>query len=179
MTNLTVLLYPINLWINQVAPQSTFKHNLHIRAAVWNDVPTIYAFMCALEELPLDQTAFLTVFRHNLTDPNIHYLVAEQTGEVVGFVSCHIQHLLHHVGKVGEIQELFVRPDVRNQRIAQQLIAALDALAIQENVINLEVTTNQKRTDAIRFYERELFKRTHLKLVKPIQANHNGLQNNK
>ena len=158
-----------------MAPQSTFKPNLHIRAAVWNDVPTIYAFLCALEEMPLDQTAFLTVVRHNLTDPNVYYLVAEQAGEVVGFVSCHVQHLLHHSGKVGEIQELFVRPDVRNQRIGQQLIAALDALAIEQNVINLEVTTNQKRTDAIRFYERESFKRTHFKLVKPLQGNDNGL----
>lgn len=124
--------------------------------------------MCALEELSLDQTAFLAVFDRNLADPTVHYLVAEWAGEVVGFVSCHVQYLLHHGGKVGEIQELFVRPDARNQRIGQQLIQALHALATQEHFINLEVTTNQKRTDTIRFYERESFNRTHVKLVKTV-----------
>ncbi|MBD2757587.1 GNAT family N-acetyltransferase [Spirosoma validum] len=149
-------------------PQSTFTDNLHIRAAVWHDAPIIYAFLCTLEELTLDQTAFLSVFRRNLADPYIYYLVAEQAGEVIGFISCHVQFLLHHCGKVGEIQELFVRPDVRNQRVGQQLVAALDTLARQENFVNLEVTTNQKRTDTVRFYEREGFRPTHLKLVKLI-----------
>lgn len=162
-----------------MVPQSTSVDDLHIRAATWNDVPTIYAFVCMLEDSPLDQAAFLTIFRRNLTNPDVYYLVAEQTGEVVGFVSCHVQYLLHHGGKVGEIQELFVRPDVRNQRIGQQFVASLTAIAIQENLINLEVTTNQKRTDTIRFYERESFLHTHVKLVKPIQADDNSLQINK
>ena len=156
-------------------PQSTSVNNLHIRAATWDDVPIIYAFLCILEESPLDQTAFLAIFRHNFTNPAVYYLVAEQSDEVVGFISCHVQYLLHHGGKVGEIQELFVRPDVRNQRIGQQLIAALTAIAIQENMVNLEVTTNQKRTDTLRFYERESFKRTHVKLVKSLLNNDNGL----
>ncbi|UFH53713.1 GNAT family N-acetyltransferase [Spirosoma sp. KNUC1025] len=151
-----------------MSPHSTSIDTLQIRAATWNDAPTIYAFLCALEDLLLNQDAFLNIFRHNLADPNVHYLVAEKAGETVGFVSCHVQLLLHHGGKVGEIQELFVRPDVRNQRIGHQLVAALDTLARQENFINLEVTTNQKRSDTIRFYERESFKRTHVKLVKAL-----------
>ena len=159
--------------------QSTSGDNLYIRTATGDDAPTIYSFLCALEEITLDQTVFLTIFRHNLADPDVYYLVAELAGETVGFVSCHAQYLLHHSGKVGEIQELFVRPDVRNQRIGQRLIAALDTLAIQENFINLEVTTNQKRTDTIRFYERESFKRTHVKLVKPIQTDDSDSLKNK
>lgn len=162
-----------------MAHQSTSINNLHIRTAVWNDAPTIYAFLCVLEEFPLDQAAFLNIFRHNLADPDVYYKVAERAGEVVGFVSCHVQYLLHHGGKVGEIQELFVRPDVRNQRIGQQLMATLDTLAIQENFVNLEVTTNQKRTNTIRFYERESFKRTHIKLVKPVQVGGSILPRNK
>lgn len=100
----------------------------------------------------------------------VHYLVAEQSGIIVGFVSCHVQYLLHHTGKVGEVQELCVKPDYRNQHIGHQLIAALNAVAVREGLINLEVTTNQKRTDTIRFYEREGFRATHIKLVKSIQC---------
>ncbi len=148
--------------------QSTLPEELSIRSAIENDAPIIYDFLCILEDTPLDQVAFNAVFHHNLTNPLIHYLVAERLSEVVGFVSCHVQYLLHHCGKVGEIQELFVRPDVRNQHIGQQLVAAINTLALDEDFINLEVTTNQKRTDTIRFYEREAFIRTHFKLVRPI-----------
>lgn len=144
--------------------------DLQIRAATWIDAPIIYAFVCALEECIIDQTAFLAVFRHNLADPAVHYLVAERSGEVVGFVSCHVQQLLHHGGKVAEIQELFVRPDARNQRVGQRLVQAIYTLATHEQFINLEVTTNQKRTDTIRFYERESFSHTHVKLVKPVET---------
>lgn len=129
----------------------------------------VYEFLCDLEATKLDYNHLRSVFEQNLTNPMVHYLVAEWTGVVVGFISCHVQYLLHHTGKVGEIQELYVQPDYRNQRVGHQLMAALDALAVREGLVSLEVTTNQKRTDTIRFYEREHFSRTHFKLVKPIQ----------
>ncbi|ADB39222.1 GNAT family N-acetyltransferase [Spirosoma linguale] len=150
--------------------QSTFPSNLTIRPATQTDESAVYDFLCTLEETTLDRTSFSAIFHRNTVSPLVHYLVAEKQGEVVGFISCHVQYLLHHTGKVGEIQELFVRPEFRNQRIGQQLVATLTALAIEENFVNLEVTTNQKRADTIRFYEREAFIRTHVKLVKPIQS---------
>ncbi|MVM31519.1 GNAT family N-acetyltransferase [Spirosoma sp. HMF4905] len=149
--------------------QSTFANAIQIRTATPSDAQTIYNFLCELEEIELDQTAFYTIYQQNLVNPAIYYLVAERYDEVVGFVSCHAQYLLHHCGKVGEIQELYVRPDARNQRIGQALVAELSALAVREKFINLEVTTNQKRLDTVRFYEREFFNKTHIKLVKPIQ----------
>ena len=100
----------------------------------------------------------------------VHYLVAEWSGTVVGFVSCHVQFLLHHTGKVGEIQELYVLPAYRNRHIGHQLIATLNTLGIREGFKNLEVTTNQKRTDTVRFYEREHFSATHLKLIKSLHT---------
>ena len=150
--------------------QSTLPTNVYVRPATEQDAPIIYDFICLLEDSILDVDAFNAVFQHNFSNPDVHYLVAERAGVVVGFVSCHVQYLLHHTGKVGEIQELFVRPEVRSQGIGQQLVAALNTLALQETFVNLEVTTNQKRLDTIRFYERELFIRTHVKLVKPIHT---------
>ncbi|SOD97875.1 GNAT family N-acetyltransferase [Spirosoma fluviale] len=150
--------------------QSTFPNGLTIRPATQIDESTIYNFLCILEEATLDRASFTAIFQQNTANPLVHYLVAELQEKVVGFVSCHVQYLLHHTGKVGEIQELFVRPEFRNQRIGKQLITALIDLAINENFVNLEVTTNQKRADTIRFYERETFIRTHVKLVKPLQS---------
>ena len=150
--------------------QSTFPPAVHIRAAAPADAAVVYDFVCALEETTLDKPAFFRIYEQNLANPSIHYRVAEVAGDVVGFISCHVQWLLHHGGKVGEIQEFFVRPDVRQQGIGQALLAELYALAAQENFINLEVTTNQKRLDTFRFYERESFRLSHFKLVKPISS---------
>ncbi len=137
-----------------------------IRPAEGRDADTVYRFLCELENQWLDPIAFRAVFRLNLTNHAVCYLVAEQADEVIGFVSCHIQYLLHHTGKVGEIQELFVREDCRNQRIGRQLMDALDCIARQQGFINVEVTTNRIRADTHRFYEQLGFQATHYKFVK-------------
>jgi (aminoalkyl)phosphonate N-acetyltransferase len=92
---------------------------INIRPATAGDCQTIYNFLCDLEEMRLDKTAFHAVFRRNLADPCVWYRVAEQAGYVVGFV-------------------------------------------------NLEVTTNNRRTDTIRFYEQTGFVASHRKLVKSL-----------
>ncbi len=141
-----------------------------VRPASLTDGPTIYSFLCDLENQPLDWSAFDAVFTRNLATPTIYYRVAEQTGEVIGFVSCHVQYLLHHTGLVGEIQELYVRPDCRNLQVGRQLVTALEAELAPVGLASLEVTTNQQRADAIRFYESLAFRPTHVKLVKPCSA---------
>ncbi|MBC3786718.1 GNAT family N-acetyltransferase [Spirosoma utsteinense] len=139
-----------------------------IRPAHQTDVDVVYEFLCDLEDTALNRSAFQLIFEGNLANPMVHYLIAEQDGLPVGFLSCHVQYLLHHTGKVGEIQELYVKPDQRKQRIGHQFIAALGELASREGFTHLEVTTNQKRTETIRFYEREHFSCTHFKLVKSL-----------
>ncbi|WP_019988422.1 GNAT family N-acetyltransferase [Rudanella lutea] len=139
--------------------------SVSIRPATLDDCPVVYRFLCDLEETTLDPVAFQAVFGRNLANPSVWYRVAESGAEVVGFVSCHTQWLLHHTGQVAEIQELYVRPDYRNRRIGHQLVADVAQIARQEGFINLEVTTNARRTDTIRFYEQAGFRASHRKLV--------------
>jgi PhnO protein len=141
-----------------------------IRPASATDEPTIYNFLCDLENQSLDQSAFDAIFARNLATPTIYYRVAEQVGEVIGFISCHLHYLLHHTGLVGEIQELYVRPDYRNLQVGRQLVAALEAELAPIGLVGLEVTTNRQRADAIRFYESQAFRPTHIKLVKQCPA---------
>ncbi|WP_234735470.1 GNAT family N-acetyltransferase [Tellurirhabdus bombi] len=145
------------------------KTFVHVRSATPQDEQIVYEFICSLEETELDPVAFRTVFLRNLADPEIHYFIAIQENTAVGFISCHCQYLLHHAGKIAEIQELYVRPEYRNQQIGRQLLAHVEQLAIQQHWINLEVTTNQRRKDAHRFYQSLDFQPSHYKFVKSLK----------
>lgn len=168
MSNNLISAYLDGLPKRPVSANSMPVTSVRIRFATPDDCQTVYQFVCDLEETSLDPVRFADVFARNLQNSSVWYLLAEQDGQAVGFASCHAQYVLHHAGRVGEIQELYVAPAHRGQQIGRQLVAALDALAVREGFINLEVTTNQQRTDALRFYERESFQRTHYKLVKSL-----------
>lgn len=141
-----------------------------IRPAEGRDADIVYRFLCELENQRLDLTTFRAIFRLNLTNHAIHYLVAERADDIIGFISCHVQYLLHHVGKVGEIQELFVREDCRNQHIGQRLMDAVDHIARRQGFVNVEVATNRIRTQTHRFYEQIGFRATHYKFVKTYSS---------
>ena len=139
-----------------------------IRPATPADVRSIYQFICNLEEQSFDFEAFKDLFVQNLHHPNCHYLVADCQQQTVGYAAMHAQILLHHCGKVGEIQEMYVLPTHRNLGIGQQLLAELVAIATREQYVLLEVTANQKRLDTHRFYQKNGFSPTHLKFVKEL-----------
>ena len=150
--------------------QSTSTDDVVIRRATLNDGDTVYKFICTLEERQLDPVKFRIIYSLNVRFPTIFYFVAEQAGAVIGFVSIHTQQFLHECGKIAEIQELFVRPDRRGQGVGQKLLAKAMDVAEYSHCLAIEVSTNQKRTGAIRFYESESFNLSHYKLVKPIKS---------
>ncbi|MFN8345849.1 MAG: GNAT family N-acetyltransferase [Spirosomataceae bacterium] len=140
-----------------------------IRPASISDVQSIYDFLCELEEETFDFTLFQQLFLRNLQNPDCHYFLAFDGSLCVGYASVHAQWLLHHCGKVGEIQEMFVISDYRSKGVGGLLIRALMQVAERENFEILEVTANKKRTDTHRFYERQGLERTHFKFVKKMK----------
>jgi PhnO protein len=139
---------------------------LLIRRAQSTDVEILYRMLCDLEKETLDPKRFTEIFLENRENKNITYLLAELDGQAVGMASCHIQLLLHHAAPIGEIQEMYVDPAFRSQGIGQQLVEAIGVFARQHGAQQLEVTSNQIRTDTHRFYEREGFQKTHVKMVR-------------
>lgn len=142
--------------------------HLVIRQAVDTDVAAIHKFVCELEEQSFDFDLFEVIYKNNIQRPDNIYLVATVNNLAVGYISCHGQMLLHHLGKVYEIQELFVKEEHRGKRIGETLIRALKERLAPEKYASLEVTTNKHRTDTIRFYERCGFDLTHVKFTSPI-----------
>lgn len=141
---------------------------LKIRNALPSDLDTIYGFITALENEQFDPVQFRSVFLENLQNNNVIYLVAVQNMRVVGFLSFHIQNLLHHNGLIGEIQEMFTAEKNRNTGVGEQLLNALKIQTQKKGVIQLEVTSNIKRVKAHhppKAYEKNGFKNIHKKFV--------------
>ena len=144
-------------------------NNLKIRKVIENDMSTVYEQICLLEDFTFNINAFEKIFIQNMNNENILYYLAESLdGEALGFISCYIQPLLHHCGKVAEIQELFVRQENRAEGVGQALVKFVEQELIVLNCTSFEVTAQNKRIQTHDFYKKIGFNQTHLKYTKAI-----------
>ncbi|WP_106792919.1 GNAT family N-acetyltransferase [Aquimarina sp. Aq78] len=138
---------------------------VEIRRAKGSDFLSIHRFIEILENQTFKKEKQEKIFLENLNNQNNIYLIAEVENEIAGFLSCHVQNLLHHNGLIGEIQEMFVTESCRGLGIGQKLIDHLKSIAKEKEIIQLEVTSNIKRENAHSFYENQDFINTHKKFV--------------
>lgn len=122
--------------------------------------------ICGLEAMLLDRAAFDRAFDHNIASSHIRYFLAETDGHPVGLVSCHTQPLLHHAALVSEIQEMYVVPEFRSKKVGKALMDHVVAYAKGLGAVQMEVTSRATRELAHRFYQREGFEKSHVKLVR-------------
>lgn len=99
-----------------------------------------------------------------------HMLVAEVDGQVVGFVNVQVRVFLRYGDLVATVDELVVHEAHRGQGIGAALIEAAIAASSRRGAHHLELTTNHRRTDALRFYQRLGFEITSHKLVYPLSS---------
>lgn len=144
------------------------KERQNIRLATEKDTWILHTMLCDLENQKLDKVAFEKVFHINLANESVIYLIAEVEGRPIGMASCHVQWLLHHAGRVAEIQEMYVEPEFRSKGIGSDLVSGLIDFAVKIGAVHMEVTTNRIRLDTHRFYEREGFVNTHFKLIRKL-----------
>ena len=129
------------------------------------DKEQIHNMLSDLEGKYLNKREFNKIFKENITDQNIFYLAAYLNKNIVAFASMHIQKLLHHTGKIAELQEIYVSPSVRGKGIGKILINKMKLIAKNKGCKNLEVTCNIRRKDTHKFYLREGLNQTHYKFV--------------
>lgn len=139
-----------------------------IRDANVNDLDSIYLMICQLEEEKLDKTHFNDTFTRNLSNPNIFYAVAVYENKTVGFISLHVQSLLHHSGNVAEIEELFVDPSMRGKGIGKKLVEHAKTIAKKQNCEVFEVSCNVRREKSHIFYQNEGLSKTHYKFTENL-----------
>jgi len=94
--------------------------------------------------------------RQYISDPTSCILLAYHNTTPVG---CILYRPLPHLGSVGEVKRLYVRPDFRRRGIADQLLQELEAFASSRRDEWLYLDTSDDLEAAIAFYERHEYKR--------------------
>jgi PhnO protein len=151
---------------------------IHVRPAVEQDFDAIYQFVNELENEIFNKDIQRGIYLENAANHDHIYLIAKAHDIAVGFLSCHIQNLLHHGGRIGEIQEMYVIENTRNRGVGKMLLENLKEMAAAKHVIQLEVTSSFKRENAHHFYQGEGFEFTHKKFVYKFSASLPDHQNN-
>ena len=135
---------------------------MKIRKAIKDDVFFIVQ-MLADDELgskrenfqdPLP-SSYLQAFDNIASDPNQELMVVENdTEEVIGTLQLSfIQYLTYQGGIRAQIEAVRIRKDQRGSGLGSKLFDWAIARAKERNAHVLQLTTDKKRPDALRFYE--------------------------
>lgn len=139
---------------------------MKIRNAVSSDVKNLKILIEELEDIQMETPEFESIFLEYLTRKNAFVWVVENDElELIGFVSCFGQRLIHHLNWVYEIQELIITKSCQNKGVGKMLINFLVEEMKRLNVFSLEVTTNKKRLATHEFYKAVGFKNSHEKFT--------------
>lgn len=143
---------------------------MKFRKAVRGDVPFIVQLLAddKLGQLredyqdPLPEK-YYSAFEQIDADPNQELIVIEnRDGEVIGTLQLSfIQYLTYQGGIRAQIEAVRVREDLRGDGIGQKLFEWAIDRAKDRNAHLLQLTTDKKRPEAIRFYEKLGFKASH------------------
>jgi GNAT superfamily N-acetyltransferase len=150
---------------------------LVIRPAGRADVPAVVALItddaiaAARESAPGGgDDAYLAAFDRIDADPDDVLLVGEVDGRVV---ACAQVTLLHHLSRQGgtraQVESVRVARDQRGTGLGSRLMQAVEDHARAHGATMLQLTTDRRRTDAHRFYERLGFEASHLGMKRRLQ----------
>lgn len=148
--------------------------DLEIRPATAEDVPAIVAMLAddplgAQRESPDDLTPYLAALERLMLDPNQNVVVAVREDRVVGTLQLTIIPGLSRRGSTRSIIEgVRVHADERGSGLGTQLIEwAIDESRRQKCQL-VQLTSDNTRTDAHRFYERLGFTASHVGFKLPL-----------
>ncbi|MFP5471356.1 MAG: GNAT family N-acetyltransferase [Bacteroidia bacterium] len=136
--------------------------------ATQHDVDFVYKCITELENFVFKKEKFIAIFDGILSNQKAFPFVITYNSEKVGYLSIHIQTLLHHCGDVAEIQELIILPEYRNLKCGKQAIIFAKEFAKEKKCDLLELSSKLIRKDAHRFYLNNAMNQTHYKFTFPL-----------
>ena len=91
-------------------------------------------------------------FKELVADPKCHCVVALIEEDIVGFGAL-IRHVVPSKGEVGRIEDMIVDEKHRGKGIGRAMMRELIAIAKEENVVQLNLTSSPLRVAAKSLYE--------------------------
>jgi GNAT superfamily N-acetyltransferase len=131
---------------------------IHVRLAQVQDAPAVAT---AVRELLIELSgdapplpALERAARSVLEDPTAGAVLLAGDGEqIAGVLSASWQMAIHVPGRYALIQDLWVSPDHRGQAIGRELLLALFELAIEREIVRVEVGLPSERFAGLRATE--------------------------
>ena len=126
--------------------------NINIRRCMISDAKPIYE-LCRSElgyEFPESQVE--ANVRRMIGESNNLLLVAEQRGEVVGFIHAH-NHEPVYAPPMKSVVALAVNPAYRNHGLGHQLVRAVEDWARETGAAGVRVNSNVNMNEALSFYK--------------------------
>ncbi|MFF1275003.1 GNAT family N-acetyltransferase [Streptomyces marokkonensis] len=148
--------------------------DLEIRSAAADDLPAIVGMLAddplgAQRESPDDLSPYLTALEQLAADPNQHVVVAVREGRVVGTLQLTIVPGLSRRGSTRSIIEgVRIHADERGSGLGSRLIEWAIDTSRREGCRLVQLTSDNTRTDAHRFYERLGFQPSHVGFKLPL-----------
>jgi len=142
--------------------------DITLRTATTDDVDTLVALIVGGkladdDDGPEHRDAYLDALREIEGDPRSTVFVAVDHGvDVVGMLQLFtFRHVQHRGGRCAEIESMHVRHDLRYSGIGGTLLDHAVAVARDMGCYRIQLTSNERRHDAHRFYERHGFVGSH------------------
>ncbi|MCG0017596.1 GNAT family N-acetyltransferase [Winogradskyella immobilis] len=110
---------------------------------------------------PLPDT-YYQAFENINADANQELIVVEDSGEIIGTMQLSfIQYLTYKGGIRAQIEAVRIKKNRRGQGLGKQMFLWAIERAKEKNAHVLQLTTDKKRPDAIKFYEDLGFIKSH------------------
>lgn len=105
---------------------------------------------------------YLKAFENINRDPNQKLMVVEENGEIIGtFQLSYIQYLTYKGGIRAQIEAVRIREDKRGQGLEKKMFKWAIQKARKDGAHLIQLTTDKKRSEALKFYEKLGFKASH------------------
>ena len=130
----------------------------------------VYRLICELEDAKIDREDFAQVYLDNINNHDVYYLLAVKEDDVVGFASLHVQKLLHHCAKIGEIQEIIIDRKQQGLGIGSMLFNKIVEIAESNECLQLEVCCSIARELSHKFYLNHGMEKSHYKFTRAINT---------
>lgn len=125
-----------------------------VETPLQDEVRTLVAELNAvlLELTPPEHCHHLTV--EQMADEDTTVFIAREGGAAVACGA-----LKRHEGGIGEVKRMYTRPSHRGQRIGEQIVSRIEAMARAEGLKRLVLETGDRHYAAWKVYERSGFTR--------------------